>query len=1340
MNTPLLTSRYFQTIAAFVFSALITQTTAQISWSRWAGGSGGRGYMDGAAADARFDNPGQAVFAPNGDMIVADTYNHVIRKISTAGVVTTLAGMAGQPGHQDGPGATARFQYPNSVAVNANNEIFVADTNNYVIRKISPTGDVTTFAGKVGISSANPINATGTDATFSRPTVLKFFPDGSLAVADATQLRKITIDAVVSVIAGGPSSQSVDGIGTEAKFAPINDLHIDSLGVIFLTENRTVRKILPDGTVTTLAGLASTAGSVDGLGSAAQFRFAQGLTQDAVGNLLVADGRSVRKVSLQGLVETIPGLTLYPNPGLFTRAPSGAYVYCSDAAIFSTDLSANQTSIAGLENIGSNDGLAEDARFYQPDGIAVDKNGNVYVSDRENVTIRKITPAGVVTTLAGQVGQYGYVDGPGSTALFGYPRGLCVDDLGNVYVADMTNNAIRKITPQGMVSTHSVVTRPADVVRDSKGNVFAASFETNDTVKRNQLSYYGNSISLISNGTITNPVALAMGVQDRLFVLNYAGQNIHQVWPNSIGAVLAGMTGVRGSNDGFGENARFSFPVGIAADLDNNVYVADTGNDLIRKVTSTGMVSTIGANESHGALVPGIGRFDSFADPTSIAVGPDRTIYVANKLHHNIVKGVMAGPEIRLSNATNGGLPLDTPAKITMHPSSVGYPTKTTIVIENRGSAPLTGIALSISGTDASDYSIGSYPNEIAAGSHADVTITCQSNVAKTSLATVTIASSDVDESTSTIAFNAAIHPATPVGDYAWNRYTGFFNQAGYADAPLTTALPLANSRISFSAAGEMYLVQSNIHCIRKIDQAGLIQNVAGFAGTSGNTNGLANSAKFIALSDIAVSKQGVVYVAENGSSRRIRILSPSGLVSTALSTIGQTAPVAIYYDELHQRLLISDETRDVIQSLAADGSFTVFAGISGTAGNTNGTTSTSTFSNPNGIAMDTSGNIFVCDSANQVIRKITPSGVVSTHAGQMGVSGSDDGPAATATFHLPHDIVSTSDGSLIVTCTGSHTVRKISPTGMVSTIGGMATVSGNVSGLGTAARFTTPRSLGMDPDGRLYVATASHIMQSTRVGTDLSVLAIEGEPLTTTEPVKFYSLYPGSSSQTFVCKNVGTMPYPSLVSKISGLHANRFSVTSALSGAGLAPGAIDAFTIKYQPLSSASGSATLKLALTTLAAAEKQYTLSGNVLDSMSLWRQESFGDVSITSTSQHDADPDADGLPNLLEYAFGLNPLLAETTYAVPAAVAGLPVATTIASNDGPRLQLSFVRRRAASAPGISYVAEFSASLSQEWTSSTNAPLITPIDEQWERVTIEDSSSEGQTRRFGRVRVIAP
>jgi sugar lactone lactonase YvrE len=247
-----------------------------------------------------------------GNAYVADQYNDAIRVVSPAGVVTTLAGTPGASGRADGLGATARFYGPIDVAVDGADNVYVADQRNHAIRKITPVGLVSTLAGSAGVSGSADGN--GTAARFDQPTGVAIDGAGNVYVADSNNntIRMITSDGMVTTLAGTAGMVgSAEGMGPAARFHNPTDVALDGAGNLYVADayNNAIRKITPAGMVTTLAGMAGTAGSADGTGSAARFNFPTGVAVDSTGNVYVADQRNelIRKVTPAGITTTVAG-------------------------------------------------------------------------------------------------------------------------------------------------------------------------------------------------------------------------------------------------------------------------------------------------------------------------------------------------------------------------------------------------------------------------------------------------------------------------------------------------------------------------------------------------------------------------------------------------------------------------------------------------------------------------------------------------------------------------------------------------------------------------------------------------------------------------------------------------------------------------------------------------------------------------------------------------------------------------------------------------------------------------------------------------------------------------
>lgn len=264
------------------------------------------------------------------------------------------------------------------------------------------------------------------------------------------------------------------------------------------------------------------------------------------------------------------------------------------------------TTVAGqIEIPGNADGEAFSATFNNPHGIAVDKNGTVYTADRWSHIIRKITIDGMVSTLAGSPGESGATDGPASTATFNEPWGLCVDEQGNVYVADTRNNKIRKITPEGMVSTIA-----------GSGN-------------------FGTSNGLGTNATFGNPTGIEIDAAGNLYIADHLTHIIRKIDPAGMVSTLAGKPYQTGAIDGAGNEASFNRPYGLTLDLDGNILVADEWNHKIRRISPGGTVSTIAGNGNQGST-DGTPLEATFNYPWDMTVDSFGNIYVADGYNYTI--------------------------------------------------------------------------------------------------------------------------------------------------------------------------------------------------------------------------------------------------------------------------------------------------------------------------------------------------------------------------------------------------------------------------------------------------------------------------------------------------------------------------------------------------------------------------------------------------------------------------------------------------------------------------------------------------------------------------------
>ena len=732
-------------------SLLSALACAQVTYTPYTfttlAGKASIGSADGPREAARFSSPFDVTVDNAGNLYVADTDNHTVRKITPDGMVTTLAGLAGVSGSTDGVGSAARFYHPEGITVDIFGNVYVADTDNQTIRKITPGGLVTTLAGVAG-SNGN-MDGIGRAASFNWPSGVAVDGTGNVYVTEIFNydVRKITPAGVVTTLAGqAGSSGNADGLGSDARFTDPGGVAVDAWGNIFVadTYNDRICKITPAGMVTTLR-------MADG--TAAYFYRPQKLGLDVVGNVYVSDSLNHRilRLTTAGDLTTFANLPIdlpLEDPASVPYADGVAVdalgnVYVADtgnSAVRKITQSGVMTTVAGFgPGFGSTDGVGSVARFFYPAGVAADGAGNVYAADMANHTIRKIAPGGIVTTLAGLARSSGDADGTGSAARFNSPSAVAVDAVGNVYVADTGNGTIRKLTPAGVVSTLAGLagssgnidatgsaarfSLPQSLAADAAGNVYVADIHQ---PLQNFLrwSYYSEIRKITAGGEVTTlatlsevpglvpppPAALSLAI-DRAGNLLAADFYTSVIWRISVdgtASIFAGTPTVYGGDsvDGTGAAARFTALSGIAVDAAGSVYVADC--HAIRRIAPGGVVTTLaGVSELFGSA-DGTGSAARFNAPSGIAVDNAGRLYVADTDNQTIRMGVAASTPVILTQPQSQAVSVG--ANVQFSVTASGSPEPTLQWFRNNSAVRgATGSTLTLTGvlaSDAGDYTV----------------------------------------------------------------------------------------------------------------------------------------------------------------------------------------------------------------------------------------------------------------------------------------------------------------------------------------------------------------------------------------------------------------------------------------------------------------------------------------------------------------------------------------------------------------------------------------------------------------------------------------------------------
>ena len=531
----------------------------------------------------------------NGNLYIADTYNNVVRKVTTNGVATIIAGTgAGWFSGDGGPATNACLSVPTAVIASPSGNLYICDSSYNRIRKVDTNGIITTVAG-----SGSPIytgdngQATNAGIGISPFGGICLDSSGNLFIADGSnnRIRKVATTGIITTVAGG----GFGGDGGPATSATLNSpsgVAVDSAGNLFIADsfNNRIRKVDTGGTISTVVGTGAAGYSGDGgAATSAKVNIPGGFGFDKSGNLLIVDtgNHRIRKLT-NNIITTVAG--------------SGTIGYAGD------------------------DGLATNANLSSPANVSVDKIGNLFIADGVNNRIRKVGTNGIITTVAGHIlndGDYA------TNATLGSPYGSAVDPLGNVYIADSLNNRIRKVDVNGIISTvvgngvttysgdgglatNASLSRPFGVALDTAGNLFVADgfnrrirkVDTNGiimTVAGNGSSGFSGDGGTATNAKISTPYGVTVDAAGNFFITDQSNRRIRKVDTNGIISTVAGNGSYAISGDGgAATNAGILFPYGTALNSSGNLFITGGYSGQVRKVDANGIISTFAGNGTNG--------------------------------------------------------------------------------------------------------------------------------------------------------------------------------------------------------------------------------------------------------------------------------------------------------------------------------------------------------------------------------------------------------------------------------------------------------------------------------------------------------------------------------------------------------------------------------------------------------------------------------------------------------------------------------------------------------------------------------------------------------------------
>ena len=559
--------------------------------------------------------------------------------VDETGVLAVEVG-TGVPGFlgDGGPAHLAQLGRVTGLAVGPANELYIADAIR--VRKVDATGTITTVAGRLGPPGFGGDGGPAVEAQLSWTLGLAVDGAGNLYIVDAgnARVRKVDTAGVITTVAGSgePGFSGDGGPATEARLGTVSGLAVDDSGNLYLAdlEHNRVRKVDATGTITTIAGTSRGGYNGDNIPAVeASLLHPRGLAVDGSGNLYIGDAfnHRVRRVDPMGMITTVAGIGQWESVGdggsaeeADLRSPLAAAVdtydnlYIADglnSRVRKVDAAGTITSAAGTGAWGfdGDEGPALSALLTVPTGVEVDGYGNLYITAREDHRIRMVNAAGMITTVAGaREDGFSGDGGPAARARFRAPIGLATDARGNLYIADRGNNRVRMVNPAGIVTTVA-------------GN--------------GQLGGDGDG-GPATMAALENPLSTAVDAFGNLYI-SQESSVVRKVDPAGVISTVAGQFGALGSGGDGGPavSARLGFPEGVATDRFGNLYIADSYNRVVRRVDPTGTITTVAGSGSSGTGGDGGPAIEAqLTTPTALATDSRGNVYVVDTWEHKVRK------------------------------------------------------------------------------------------------------------------------------------------------------------------------------------------------------------------------------------------------------------------------------------------------------------------------------------------------------------------------------------------------------------------------------------------------------------------------------------------------------------------------------------------------------------------------------------------------------------------------------------------------------------------------------------------------------------------------------
>jgi sugar lactone lactonase YvrE len=1125
----------------------------------------------GPATLARFNTPSGIAIDGAGNLWVADTGNQTIRKIViSTGVVSTVAGTAGTFGYVNNTGILAKFFNPSGIATDraggvvggAAVNIFVSDTSNNVIRQIVvATGAVSTLAGGGGAAPTNtPGNATGTGtaALLTAPNGIAVdFAGANVYVADTSNhlIRKITVPGGVVTTFAGSTLGSSDGTGIGASFNNPYGIALDNAAAnlyVADTSNQTIRKItVPGQVVTTIAGTAPLGGSVNAVGALARFNGPRGIAVDSSSNIYVAD--TVNQIIRNGGPAALPAIggggqpanvtVTAPAVASFTVTATGnptpTYQWQISPAVAHDGYTTG--SFQNVNNTGAYSGATTSTlSISTTSGTMTGDKFQVVVTNSQGTT----TSNGLATLTANQAPVFTNLNGTTPTFAINVLGSFTVTASGSpaptfsVTSGTFPPFASLNGTTGAITGTPVSAGGPYTFVITATGSGAPATQSFTVTVTNGAVV---STPPVAQNIALGNPATFSVGASgtpasftyqwQRQAALTFGFVNLSDIFPYS-GSATASLSIAATSLAMSGDQ----FQVVVSNGIGSPVTSTPVALSVIQAPVFTSAASTTFAITTASSFT--VAASGSPAPTFSVTAGT-----FPSWASLNGTTGALTGtpPDLTgspfsftLTATSTGSAPVSQAFILTVSPTpltpnfttqpvnvsvSIGQPATYTVVA---GGTPVPTYQWQRQANNTLGFvnlvESATYVGTVTATLIVNNTTTGMSGDQFLAVATNTIGATSSTAATLTVTTGTVI-----------STLAGKATLSGTADGTGTNAQFNNPFSVAVDLSGNIYVADTSNHTIRKVTTGGVVTTFAGQAGVSGSTDGTGSAARFFGPSGVAVDAAGDVYVADQFN-HTIRVITPAGVVTTVAGAAGVNGftdgtvanarfsfPSGVAVDGFGS-VYVADTNNQTIRRFTINGFVSTMAGLAATTGTADGTGTAARFNSPSSVAVDASGNVYVADTSNDTIRKITQAGVVTTLAGGAGLAGTLDGTGVAARFSRPSGVAVDSLANVYVADTFNSTIRKITSAGVVTTLAGLGGASGTTDAIGSAARFSQPRGIAVDSAGNIYIAdTGNHTIR--RSGT-VTAPQIQTQPLST-------SIAPGGNA-TFTVVTTGA-PTPTL-------------------------------------------------------------------------------------------------------------------------------------------------------------------------------------------------------------------